>query len=1004
MSAPKVFETFTTTGIRSVDAETSEFLFTEPPNPEMQEWAKATADKAAKQAEIDLATQQPPTDKPSDFVTRALKVLPEATRPSHSSEIWASATEKGQSIAEGLNLLISSETSEAVEMLFDTLNWRTIANGLKAGWNRIEMFGDVTPVAELPDFRACVFDTETFVQDPNFPNDPIFGQLLTDAGELFLWVHPDFAAGAECFGSRQLVDLGRDHTVVAHNAGFDLGRCVEGTVLEYRNQWIDSVSLAVSTDGSNVSNYSTGYMPPPSVGLRIGGRSFDLASVYQFYVDPDFKVSKEQRNIFVDATELSDIRKDLRPTLKYSLLDVLYLYRVLRELWPAYTEGTPDPIAYVGLSHVTQQAVFVGGEYEEWLDAARETQANANWARQEIWLSVLRFAAKTGSNCHTQHLDWSPYIHKRGRGKKARERQTSLPVWYAEQLRAQHKKRKKGEAWKPPMKVGNACLMLHWVGEPLVFIDSIRKKKVAPKETKFATNAFIRAESVEVPTPPDADGSSPYPDSLLSHKREEQLARNGGPLWAVQNKALETLIDLECLTQMVSKCAGRQWDGVRRFEYGDATLCIAGGRPNGTVSRRVTSSLPLTVKKQAGATQPFSEMKARWQTPSTHLYLYSDFSSQESVIMALLAEKNVNSVMEHGYAGVSATALINFVGDKAHGTDTHTKFASSMGLTRKEGKGFSLGVQFGLGKPGLAKRLLETFPDRFPTSDSAMKAATAAIEGRAGVEKDGVFSGGTESDAHNAIAEMCRDNPHEMFLRLRSARSRCSRWKSNRLKHNQRSIKNFPCQAGGVAILSMCCAVYDDLIQRAGLTSEDARIMFSVHDELVACARREHAVVATVLLNLTHAIVWARCFEIAGVRELPVTRSLFDDISLDVRWRVEATSSEVSPSTPDGFPHGLLLSSEDQLAALNDPNFKLPEPHRSDFQVSSLEWEMGEPKLGEKTALQAFRDGTYDPEPPTEIDISSHSVSGSSRKHIEMEDRIKAMRKQRLVVGGSHRE
>jgi len=486
------------------------------------------------------------------------------------------------------------------------------------------------------------------------------------------------------------------------------------------------------------------------------------------------------------------------------------------------------------------------------------------------------------------------------------------------------------------------------------------------RETKTKKNVYVRLRAGDTP---QVEKSSRYPQSITSsHKREGHLARNGGALWAIQNDALEALVSITVTTNTIHAKVGSTWKDCRTYSFSDSILSPVGLNVHGTVSRRTTKGMPPTAKKCATYNQPFSEQKAMWAVPSSHVYIYADFDSQESRIMALLAEKYVNGMLEWGYAGVSATALINFVGDKAYGTDTHSLYAKSLGVSRNEGKGLSLGVQYGQTAKNAGILLHETFPTRF-TAESAFKTASDAYNNRVGQKlASGLYVGGTESDAHNMVARMTESRSHEPFTGTFIQRYFWAENRTPRVKLKELTERNFVCQAGGAAILSMMTAVVHDLGERMGWSTEDFRIAFSVHDEIVCVARREIAVKAAVLFNLAHAIVWGKCFEKCGVREMPLNSSLFSTVAIDTRYRKEPSAREATLSTPSGFAPGIEMTGIQLTDALNN-GAELPEPDRPAFQVVMTGGGSITTARCDMSALKAWENRTFctHPFPPEQL-------------------------------------
>ena len=336
-------------------------------------------------------------------------------------------------------------------------------------------------------------------------------------------------------------------------------------------------------------------------------------------------------------------------------------------------------------------------------------------------------------------------------------------------------------------------------------------------------------------------------------------------------------------------------------------LCVAG-----TVTRRAVQNTWLTASN-ADKDRVGSELKSLITAPPGYVMVGADVDAQELWIASLLSDSHFAKI--HGCTGIGWMTL---QGDKASGTDLHSRTADSLGITRNQAKVINYARIY---SSGLSKtiQLLTRFLPNEPLSELTEKAKkllaqTKGVRSKIGANDDMFvykripkepsgsnleWSGGTESYLFNKLEEIANSNePRTPALNCRIS--------SALLPNNVDSLfytsrLNWVVQSSGVDYLHLLLVSMKWLMTSFGISG---RYCISIHDDvrfLVEERDAERAVLALQLSNL-----YTRCLFsfMTDVPDLPLSVAFFSAVEIDKVLRKDPTDDCVTPSSPDGLERG----------------------------------------------------------------------------------------------------
>ena len=343
--------------------------------------------------------------------------------------------------------------------------------------------------------------------------------------------------------------------------------------------------------------------------------------------------------------------------------------------------------------------------------------------------------------------------------------------------------------------------------------------------------------------------------------------------------------------------------------------------PMGTITRRAVEKTWLTASN-AKPTRLGSELKAMVRAPPGYCFVGADVDSEELWIASLMGD----SVLK--IHGGTALGWMTLEGNKAMGTDLHSKTAKILGISRGDAKIFNYGRIYGAGV-SFATTLLKKFNPAMGEQEAVRTAHRlyAATKGRAGgVAGDRVWHGGSESVVFNRLEQIAQqDEPRTPVL----GAGITAALKRKFLNANtfMPSRVNWAIQSSGVDYLHLILTSVEYLCRVYGVP---ARLCLTVHDEARYLTPLRHRYRLAMVLQIAN--LWTRamfCHQ-AGIDDVPQTCAFFSAVDIDRVIRKEVNMDCITPSNSHPIPHGESLDIY-QLLARDDVRRMLANPHSPDL-------------------------------------------------------------------------
>ena len=227
------------------------------------------------------------------------------------------------------------------------------------GWTVYDPGSDTGRAIEYPPENGLIFDVEVCMSEGAMPT------LATAVGctNWYSWVSPRLTDNVEemsvkqkmlYYTTEELISLGLKgpKLIIGHNVSYDRARLKEQYLIEdTKVRFLDTMSLHVCVSG--VTSYQRALMKskkdpaPEDIDWLSQSSLNSLSEVHRLYCGGS-KVSKEERNIFVEGT-LHDVREDFQNLMNYCSNDVAATHRILQKLFPLFEERFPHPVTLAGM-------------------------------------------------------------------------------------------------------------------------------------------------------------------------------------------------------------------------------------------------------------------------------------------------------------------------------------------------------------------------------------------------------------------------------------------------------------------------------------------------------------------------------------------------------------------------------------------------------------------------------------------------------------------------------
>eukprot|EP00117_Sycon_ciliatum_P041275 scpid20856/ scgid30220/ DNA polymerase subunit gamma-1; Mitochondrial DNA polymerase catalytic subunit; PolG-alpha len=379
----------------------------------------------------------------------------------------------------------------------------------------------------------------------------------------------------------------------------------------------------------------------------------------------------------------------------------------------------------------------------------------------------------------------------------------------------------------------------------------------------------------------------------------------------------------------------------------------------GTITRRGVEPCWMTVSN-AEPNRVGSELKAMVRTPPGYCFVGADVDSEELWISGILADSHL--AREHGCTPIG---WMNLQGNKADGTDMHSRTAATIGISRNAAKTFNYARIYGAGKKHATSLLLQ-FNHRLSVAEAESRAEILynATKGKKRVklsnrgqklaqsaalpvEQDGYLSvkhasalihysseghEGKHSDEEDDGSDDDDDNSHFQNPQLFAGASYSGGSESHLFNRLDDMIKmrrpatpalgvtapkpilrdniqkqfvpsriNWIVQSSGVDFLHAL------LVNMRWLMDEfkiDGRLSISIHDEVRFLVAKEDRYRAALALHISNLLVRSLFSYQLNMNDLPQSVAFFSQVDIDSCMRKEVDLDCVTPSNPFGLRRG----------------------------------------------------------------------------------------------------
>lgn len=560
------------------------------------------------------------------------------------------------------------------------------------GWTRYEWDGAkfITGSVPWPLEEAFTFDTETFVHGGALP---IIGTAVSSKAA-YIWlaselINPNIPE--DQWDQHKLIPVGLKKFVVGHNVSYDRVRAREGYSLEHtepENFYFDTLSAHIGVSGlasgqrwlyvlaakdpDNLTEeeklklrYAPKWLEEGSTNSLVQCYNFHVYEVKKYFGDESVKPlnqgDKKIRDVFVDASRMSEITLVIEKAVEYAIRDAYYTAELFQALWPKYLDSTPSLVALAGHYHLNGSVVPLVENWADWIQGAERVFKEHNdemtqickdlvWKTYDEWKEKFKVDPKSAEKWVSndpwiKQLDWTV---KSNKGKYA-----LVPNWVRPFIKDSN------QHIGVKSNLAHLMLKLQYEGSPIILTpdkgwcyregNGNLKKIPHPKGNGDNVGGVLSKDFVE----DMAVGR--LKSDLPEAKRALEIA-NAVSYWTSVRKRVMDRIFLKTPNP-----------------YGkDALLTLPEILCHGTVTRRTVENLFVTMCSTK-SWRIGTELKTRVQAPDGWKVVGADFDGQEMQIAAIYSDK-----WEGGYVGCSPFGYNVLSGSKEAGTDPHSALARAI--------------------------------------------------------------------------------------------------------------------------------------------------------------------------------------------------------------------------------------------------------------------------------------------------------------------------------------
>lgn len=551
------------------------------------------------------------------------------------------------------------------------------------GWTRYSQEGKkwVKEKVPYPLEDAFTFDTETFVKEGAFP---IIGTALS-AKATYIWLASELidpTIPREDWDQNRLIPVGENRFIAGHNISYDRVRAQEGYNLERtkpENFYFDTLSAHIGVSGlasgqrwlyvlaakdpDNLTEeekrklrYAPKWLDQGATNSLVQCYNFHVYEVRKFFGDENVRPlnqgDKKIRDIFVDATHLSQITAVLEKAVEYAVRDAFYTAELFQALWPKYLDSTPSMVALCGHYHLNGSVVPLVDDWEEWIRGVEKVFAEMNDEMTQLckdlasdtyesWVNGDKTAVEK-EDPWTSQLDWEV--------KSEKGKYSGIPNWYRPFVK------------DPDQHIGvksnlaHLLLKLKYEGSPIIL-------------TKEDGWCYYNSEG-ELTKIPHPKGKGENVGGVISKDfvQDMEVGRLSSDL-SQAKRALEISNAISYWTSVRKRVMDRIFLRASNPHGEDALVTLPEILCHGTVTRRTVESLFVTMCSTKNW-RLGTELKTRVKAPDGWKIVGADFDGQEMNLASIYADK-----WEGGHVGCSPLGNMILSGDKSKGTDSHTALA-----------------------------------------------------------------------------------------------------------------------------------------------------------------------------------------------------------------------------------------------------------------------------------------------------------------------------------------
>lgn len=706
----------------------------------------------------------------------------------------------------------------------------------QAGWTRYE-HGTGRVTRDSPQEPVVLFDTETYVKGGGHP---VIG-VAASTRAWYVWLHESIGNDRLDTQPGELIPGLGGLTFVAHNAMFDMSKteAAYGLANQDRPYAVCTMALHTAMSGLGGDQVLRAYKsipkgaPVPWVSM---GSTDGLAAVLEHYTGRT--MSKDARSLFVEGS-LANIVANRKRLLAYALSDVYELWHLWASLWPKFRQHCPSNFTLSGLLEASRTLLPV---VDDWHGRISSNNAVYSAKINQFDAALRELADKqvtedpTGDPWLSQ-LDWTPARSGKNKG---------MPLWYRKLKKLSLK------ATVTPL-----LLKMSYRGEPLVY-DKVKKWGY------YDGGEFKRL--------PHKDGHGKNVGSPLSKDFAKRIT-DGTLTSAVPGNYAQEMANLSYWSSYQTRFEAQyavQQEGFKAIVPLTKLL--------GTLTGRQVEKTWLT----AAQTKPGklgSDLFHAVQAPKGWAIVAWDEDTEEVRLASLYGDAEFG-----GGLGSTPMSQSAFMGCKADKTDAHSITAKVAQIHRQEAKVANFRDIYGGGFQTQADALQAAHPD-WPASLVAEK-VHSIMKAKRGAKTGGRWSGGTDSQYHNAAGKFATTKDFRLFTSRRQLPHIVNcRYDTQNSFYTSRY--NFPTQGAGVDILHLTLSLVPWLAEEEGIPGGCWSYIMARHDEVAYLVRREYAHRFAELGHTAHTLAWACYFDSLGFNWLPTSACRLGGVNIDWVYRKE---------------------------------------------------------------------------------------------------------------------